>query len=52
MVFSELVILVVEEIGALSVADGYYCTYSFGGRLDLLGWRTLDAWDIMLSHCG
>ena len=34
--FAELVILVVKENGALSEADGYYCTYSFGGRLDIL----------------
>ena len=39
--FPELVILVVKGNGALSEADGYYCTYSFGGRLDL-GWRALQ----------
>ena len=25
-----------------TVANGYYCTSSFGGRLDLLGWRALE----------
>ena len=39
---SELLTLVVKENGALSEADGSYCTYSFGGRLDLLGWRALQ----------
>ena len=40
--FSELVILAVIENGALSEAHGYCCTYSFGGRLDRLGWRALQ----------
>ena len=33
---------IVKENGALSEVDGYYCTYSCGGRLDLLGWRALQ----------
>ena len=39
LLLSELV--VVKENGALSEADGYYRTCSFGGRLDL-GWRALQ----------
>ena len=37
-----MVILIVKESGSLSEADGYYCTHSFGGTHDLLGWRALQ----------
>ena len=50
--FSELVILVVKENGAVSEADGYYCTCASSVGLIVWAGECFDTLDITLSQFG